>query len=259
MSQSLVEIFTIARFTVREALKNRVIWIAAVFAFAGLAVAPFLADVAITESEENQAALLAAIFRLCAVFVVMVFVISTIVREFNDKCLELYLSLPISRAIYFAGKLAGFLVCGGGLAAIFALAMLLVAAPADCALWGVSLACELFVMAAVSLFCVMTFNQQIPASLTVAFFFYLLARAGDAIVLISESEIIIPTRANQFIGEVVDVLFVVMPDLGRFTQTEWLIYSEGAFADLAPIFAQTVIYCALIGGAALFDFTRKNI
>lgn len=259
MSRSLVQIFALARFTVREALKNRVIWIAVIFAFAGLGLAPFLADVAITESEEIQAALLAEMFRLCAVFVMMVFVISTIVREFNDKCLELFLSLPISRLIYFAGKLAGFLVCAGGLALVFALAMLVVAGGGATALWGASLACELFVMAAVSLFCVMTFNQQIPASLTVAFFFYLLARSGDAIVLISKSEIIVPTTSNQVIAVVVDVLFTVLPNLGRFTRVEWLIYGEGGAADLAPIAAQTVIYCALIGGAALFDFTRKNL
>ena len=256
---SIAEIAALAQFTMREALKNRVVWIAAVFAVGGVGVASFLADVAITESAEIQTALLAAAYRFCAVFVMMIFVVSTIVREFNDKCLELYLSLPISRAIYYGGKLAGFFGCGVGLAAVFAGAMLLHAEPANALLWGAALACELLLMATVSLFCVMTFNQQIPSSLTVAFFFYLLSRAGDAILLISKSTIILPTYGNYVIGKILDTLFTVLPSLDRFTRTEWLVYGDGGLSDLAFVALQTAIYCGFIGAAGMFDFIRKNL
>ena len=83
---------------------NRLFYITIIFAAAGLGLASFLAEVAVTEYERVQVGLLASAYRFCAVFVLMIFVVSTVVREFNDKCMELYLSMPINRALYFIGK-----------------------------------------------------------------------------------------------------------------------------------------------------------
>ena len=64
--------------------------------------------------------------------------------EFNDKCLVLYLSLPISRAIYFVGKLAGFYIAGIIVAFIFSLIMAYYADFPRALLWFSSLAAKLF-------------------------------------------------------------------------------------------------------------------
>jgi ABC-type Na+ efflux pump permease subunit len=206
------------------------------------------------------ATFLAAAYRFCAVLVLMVLVISTLVREFNDKCLELYLSLTISRPIYFIGKMAGFFAVSTLLAAIFAAVLLLYAEPAPVLLWFLSLACELTIVASVSVFCVITFNQQIPASFAAAFFFYLMSRSADSIVLISKSEILLHTTGNAVISFVVDNLAVALPSLARFTQTDWVAYGNAPFADALPLIAlQTVIYVMLIGGVTLVDFSRKNL
>ena len=64
----LRHIFPIARYTLLEAQRNRLLWLALILVAAGLVFAQFLQQVAITESNQIQAALLAALLRVGAVF-----------------------------------------------------------------------------------------------------------------------------------------------------------------------------------------------
>ena len=63
-------------------------------------------------------------------------------------------------------------------------------------LWFSSLACEIILMTTFGLFCVITFNQQVLASLSAAFLFYLLCRVSDTIYLISQGEILLHTTGQ---------------------------------------------------------------
>lgn len=251
-------IFIIAYYTVREALRNRILWIALVFSVMGVGLAAFIGDVAIVEHRVVEVILLAAAYRYCAALVLMVLVISTLVREFNDKCLELYLSMTISRGIYYAGKLCGFFAVGALLAAVFGGVLLLYAEPAPTAIWALSLTCELAIVAAVGVFCVMSFNQQIPAAFAASLVFYLMCRAADGIVLISKSEIILHTAGAEAMQFLVKALVFVLPSLGRFARTEWLAYGGGDYG-MGVVALQTVVYVGLIAAATMIDFSRKNI
>lgn len=251
--------WTIASYTVREALRNRILWIAAVVSVMGIGLAGFIGDVAVTEEREVKVILLAAAYRYCAALTLMVLVISTLVREFNDKCLELYLSLTISRFLYFTGKAGGFFVAGALLAAVFGAVLLLYAEPSAVLLWSLTLACELAIVAVVSIFAVMSFNQQIPSAFAAALVFYLMCRAADGIVLISQSEIILHTPGVYAMKYLVEALVFVLPSLSRFAQSDWLAYGGADFATLPAVLAQTAIYVSLIGAATMIDFSRKNI
>src|SRR5713226_10038081 len=89
---------SLARATLLEAVRNRLLWLAVVVVVIAFGLAQFLNQVAITESREIQTALLAAALRVAAVFIVAVFVITSMVRESNDKVTELLLSLPAPRS-----------------------------------------------------------------------------------------------------------------------------------------------------------------
>ena len=99
---------TIARYTLLEALRNRLLWLLIAAALGAVGLAGFLQELALTESHQLQAALLGAVLRVASVFLVATFVITSMVREASDKGLELLLALPMPRAVYLAGKLAGF-------------------------------------------------------------------------------------------------------------------------------------------------------
>jgi ABC-type transport system involved in multi-copper enzyme maturation permease subunit len=253
------QIRTVANFTLLEALRNRLIWLFAVVALIGVALSGFLQEIAITESRQIQAALLAAFLRFSAVFLIATFVVTSMVREFNDKGLELVLALDLSRSAYLLGKLAGFFGLALMPAVLFSLLLGLLSPLEQTALWAMSLVFELWIVVAFSLLCVLTFTQNMAAlSATVAF--YLMARSIDAIQLIGRSKARFDeSGSQQFLASIIDMLSTLLPHLDRFSRTEWLVYQSGQLDMLLPLAGQTAIYVALLTAAALFDLYRKNL
>jgi len=249
---------TIAFYTLLEALRNRLMWLVVLVALIGIGLSGFLQEIAITESSQIQVALLAAFLRFSAVFLLATFVVTSMVREFNDKGLELVLALQLPRAGYLLGKLAGFAALSLVPALLFGLLTVLLAPAAHAALWTVSLICELWLIAAFSLLCVLTFNQ-VMAALSASMAFYLLARSVAAFQLIGQGPLSDKSVSQQVINFVIDAIAALLPHLDEFTRTDWLVYHNGNLATLFPLLAQTGIYLALLAGAALFDLYRKNL
>lgn len=249
---------TIAFYTLLEALRNRLMWLVVLVALVGIGLSGFLRDIAITESSQIQVALLAAFLRFAAVFLLATFVVTSMVREFNDKGLELVLALQLPRAGYLLGKLAGFAALALVPALLFGLLMVLLVPAEQAAWWTLSLICELWIIAAFSLLCVLTFNQ-VMAALSASMAFYLLARSVTAFQLIGHGPDSAKSVSQQVINSVIDVIAALVPHLDDFTRTEWLVYHNADFAALLPLLAQTGIYLVLLTGAALFDLYRKNL
>ena len=254
----LRQIHTIARYTFLEALRNRLMWLVIAVMVIGIGMSGFLNALALTESRQIQLALLAACWRFAAVFLLATFVVTSMVREFNDKGLELLLAMPMPRAGYLFGKLAGFAALALVPALLFGSVAALLAPFQQAMLWTISLICELWIVAAFSMLCVFTFNQVMTA-LSAVMAFYLLARSVAALQLIGHAPFNDTTASQRVINFVIDTIATLMPHLDQFTRSDWLVYLSGAWAALLPILAQSAIYLALLSGAALFDLYRKNI
>lgn len=248
-------ILAIAACTLLEALRNRLIWLLLLAALGAVGLSGFLNELALTESRQVQAALLAALLRLAAVFLVATCVVTSVVREADDKGQEMLLALPLPRSAYLFGKLAGFGALALLPALLFGALSLLFAAPAHSALWAASLLCELWIVAAFSLLCALSFSQPLPA-LAGAAGFYLLARAIGSLQLIAHAGA--DSGARRAIAAGLDLLAFVLPALDRFTRTEWLLYGGDAAALLA-IALQSALYIGLLAAAALFDLYRKSV
>ena len=254
----LRHILPIARYTLLEALRNRLLWLALILVAAGLAFTQFLQQVAITESNQIQTALLAALLRVGAVFMLAGFVVTSMVREFNDKVMELVLSRPLRRSSYFLGKLAGYAAVALALALIASLPLALFAPAPRVALWGLSLACELVLVTAFALFCVLTLTQVLSALAAVAGF-YLLARSISALQIMAANPLSDSISLGQkTVDFVIDAIAFLLPGLDRMTQTGWLIYGAPTPAEIMQVLAQTAVYTLLLCGGALFDLERKN-
>lgn len=249
----------IARITALEAMRSRLAWLIAGYTIAGWALALFAGELAVTEARGFRSGLLGAWLRTCAVFTVSLFVITGMVREFHDKGLELMLSMPVARGTYCAGKLAGF--AGVSLLPALACAPALVwfAPPAQVALWTASLGLELLIVVAMSLLCAFTFSQAAWA-LSTAAGFYVLSRAVGALQLMAHGSPVGEASASRWaVGTLVDALAFVLPDLGRFTESDWLVYGDGTLADLALAAVQALVYVTLLCAAAAFDLYRKAL
>jgi hypothetical protein len=90
--------------------------------------------------------------------------------------------------------------------------------------------------------------------------FYLLSRSIEAMQLMARNPIVSSdTWSQRIIEQFIDGMAFLLPDFARFTSSEWLVYHTGGWQEVAPIAAQTLVYLALLAGAALFDLYRKNL
>lgn len=249
---------TVARYVLVEARRSALPWLAAAGMLAVLALAGFLSQVAITEAASLQAAASAALMRACAIFLVAAHVVSSVVREANDKGLELALALPISRPAWYLGKLLGFACAGALIAALYALPLLAWAKPADLAAWWLALAVETALVAAAALFFASALGQTVSAIAATAGL-YLLARSVTAIQAIAGSPLAGDSASAQAARGVVDAFALLLPRLDMVARGDWLLYGAPAAAEYASALGGLGIYVVLLAAAGLFDFSRRNL
>ena len=253
------QVFTIARFTLLEAIRTRLpLVVVAVFGLLW-ATSYFIHQISITESARLQSSFFAAAARLASVFILALYITSSLAREFNEKGLELVLALDLPRSSYLLGKLAGFIVVGMTIALIAALPLAAFVPLNVMAIWASSLALELAIVCAASLFCIVTFNQ-IFSAVTLVACFYLLARSITAMRLMAESSLLgnlAGARPALDIG--VEALAYLVPPLDRFSASEWIAARAVDPDVLGPIVVQSAIYVALLLGAAMIDFYRREL
>lgn len=249
----------IARFTVLEALRTRLVWVAFAWLAASLLIASFLAGLAITEAAQIRTGVAASLLRIGAVFVVSVFAIASQVREFADESVTLALSRPVTRVSYYCGRLAGCALVSAIVALLSGVALAPYAPAGAGAIWAASLFCEVLIAASFALMCALALGQ-VPAALAATAAFYVLSRAIGAIALMSQAPAAVDagSAVQRLIAFVVQGLAFLLPDLGRFTQSEWLMSGEPALHALPAIGAQTIVYLLLLGAVALADFQRKS-
>ncbi len=251
-------VVAIARYTLLEAFKNRL----TVFVAAGMvcifALSQFAGELAITETRQVQAGLAGFVLRLAAVFLISLFVVTSTLREFHDKTVDMIIALPFRRYVYFLGKLTGFSVLGFMLAACTGMLLLFFADTGRVLIWTISLVCELWIVIALSLLFLFTLGNVTTACMAVAAF-YLLARCMATIQLLGQSPIIEATAFSQkFMNGVIELIGYLLPGLHEFTRSEWLAHGAEGYSVLGPVLLQTLIYIVLLSAAALFDFYRKN-
>ncbi len=101
-------LLTIAKYSIWEAVRDKFLLFILTGVIVFFCISLFIGELAITESVQMQSALLASSLRLFSVFTMGLFVITSMIREFNDKGFELILSHPVPRSSYYFGKFTGF-------------------------------------------------------------------------------------------------------------------------------------------------------
>ena len=248
---------SIARYTLLEARRNRFLLTAGIVIVLMVALSLFVRQLAITESTRIQLIFLSAGSRVAMVFIVCIYVLQGLLRDFQDKVLDLLLSFDMARSSYILGKFTGHLALGAICAGIAAIPLFFFADPASVAAWACSLAFELWIVSAAAIFCITAFSQLLPAA-GVVLGFYLLARSVAAIQLMSHSTLSAPGGETGVVSLLADSLALLLPRLDTFTQTAWLIDAPGISVSAGSMFLQTLVFVALLLCAAMFDLHRRN-
>lgn len=249
---------TIAHYSLREALQNRLAGLVLLLLLGTFFLAEFVGAVALIEHTVVQATLTGTVLRLGAVLVMGLFVVSSLLREQQDRALEIVLSLSARREQYVIGKLAAYGVLAVVLAGGCGLVVLMYTAPSAALQWALSLACELWLVAGFALLLAFTFRQPVVALAALAAI-YGLARAIGALLLIVEESRSGSTAAFDRLADgFVHGLAWILPSLYRFTDAAWLAYPAETAPELAVIAAQTAVYLPLLAAAAAFDLYRRE-
>ncbi len=259
MKQQQTAILAIARYTALEALRTRYGWLLLLALLASLGVALFSGQIAITESRQIQAVLAASLLRLAMVFLLAIFVITSVQREFSDKTIELAFSLPLPRAAYYLGKLAAYSLVAV-LSVLPACLLMMFLSPVDQALyWSLSLMLELLIVCAASLVFA-TGLTQLTSAISALFVFYLASRSIAAFQLIAHGPLARHDALSQRVFSVlIDGLAYLLPDLDRFSRSDWLVYGHSGWGQIGTQAGQALIYLLLLSAVAMFDLYRKNL
>jgi ABC-type transport system involved in multi-copper enzyme maturation permease subunit len=249
---------TVARYVLIEARRSPLPWLAVASVLAALGLAGFLSQLAITEASALQASACAALLRACAVFLIAAHVVASVVRETNDKGLELALALPLSRSAWYLGRLLGFAGTGALITTLFALPLLAWARLPDLAAWWLALTAEAAVVAAAALFFASALGQTV-AAISATLGLYILARAISTMQAIAGGSLADDGAGGQAARWLVDGLALLLPRLDELARGDWLLYGAPPAAALARALAGLAIYFVLLAAAGLFDFSRKNL
>jgi len=247
---------TIARDTIREALRGRWFWLVASATLLVSGAAVFARSLALTETHAVTLAFAAPLARLAGVLIVVLTTVASVVREKNDGTLLLALAAPVSRASWLAGKALGFALLAAATALLLALPVLATASPGAALAWTLSFVLELILIATVSL-AIARVLGQIASAVSATIAFYVLGRLLHVVLLLGE-------RAQNYsnlesLAPVARLLRIVVPRLDLFTRTDWLLDGAPTWASLGEVAAQTLLFALLALVAAIIDLRRAHL
>ncbi|MBL8381992.1 MAG: ABC transporter permease subunit [Burkholderiales bacterium] len=250
---------TLAGATLAEAIHSRVIATALLAAIAAAAAGMFAASLALTDGAGIGAAVQGWLARIGAVFVLATFAVSSVVRDTDDKGLELVLSMPIPRSAYLLGKWAGMALAALALATLVAASLLPHAAPRAAAAWGASLFLELIIVASAGLLCAVTF-ASVVGSLAALAAFYSLARTMAAMIAIGHGNVA-PADSPLFHAATVGLhgIAALLPRLDMYAPTAWLVTPGAELHGLPNMALQAAVYTIALLAAAAIDLSRKSV
>lgn len=219
----------------------------------------FAATLAVTESTAHATVLYAASARLGLVFVLSLLIITNVIRDGEDRVLDLMLSRPLKRTTWFGAKFAAYALAAWAAAMAASLPLFALGLPSHAVLaWTYSLGCELMLMVAAALTAAISL-AQVTAAFAATCAFYGLSRALRAIVLLSRDPLVDPNAPlTQAISAVVRGISFGVPDLAAYTLSSWLVYAPPTPSELWFISAQTLLYTALLLIVGMLDFQRRN-
>lgn len=254
------QIYNIATQLLREAVYAKMHWQLMVVLCISITMSLFAAELALTDADNLRLTILADFLRLLMVFVFIVFVVTSSIREFEEGRVAHVLAGPTPRWLYWAGRALAVLL----LALIFSLVsgatLFVFSQSLNLLLWMLSLFFELLLMGLAAIFFSFSFRHLAPA-ISAVFSFYILARILDSFQSIIANSLSLNHELlwTQFFTGFVTLLSHIVPALDQFGQSSWLLAGSAPASALPMLLSHAVIYSALLAAASLFDLYRKEL
>lgn len=259
MTRRMPVIRQLACQTVQEAWRGRVlpfcgIWLAIVACLTTFAEGLMLAD-----GRETRIALAAPLLRLLAVVLTILFVQSSVIRERESRELDMLLSLAMSRATYYLGRTAGYVLIASMIAVVLSTPFWFWCPLPAAEAWTLTLLLELSIVAAVSQ-ALASSIRSLPVGVLLAMAGYLFMRCLDVLRLIAASPMSDPDQpGNRLMGGFFELLAMFLPPLSRYAQTNWLLEAGPGLGEVFRLVGETAVFLALVTAAGCIDLSRRNL
>mgnify|MGYP005813041395 CR=1 FL=1 len=250
---------SLLRWTCREAWRTRFFAQCGLTCVALALFAEFAATIAVTEAAAHRAMIYAAGLRLALIFGLALHGATAVGRERDEGGLELLLSRPLARAVWFSGRLSGLVVVGLVALAFGVLPLFAWGEPRGVAAYAAGLAGELVITVTASFLFALAL-RHVAAAFAAFVAFYLAARTMAAILLIAGGGTLDQSApATRLLVLGARAIAYTLPDLYRFAPAEWVVYGPPGAAALAAIAVQTLVYGALLAAIGQADLYRRAL
>jgi hypothetical protein len=192
--------------------------------------------------------------RLAIVLILGQAIIANTVRDLNERIIDNFLALPLTRMQYALGKWLGWSAVALVSALLAALPLLgFLETPGRLA-WTLSFAAETVVVASLALLLALALGRIVTAIFAYCCL-YLFARVGFLLVLLGTNMGAAKGSLDRFDARYVELAAYLLPRMDRFADTAWLAGSPIRFG---PDILQALIYIALLGAVASIELRRKQ-
>lgn len=272
---------SLVKYVLTAAMRDKLMITLILMILMGAAVAVFMGSASVTEEDSFALVFGSGGLRFLGVMGLILFCCFYVRRSFETKEVEFLLSRPISRASFLFSHTLAFVILAFCITAVITavVAVLghhnLAQSLAGLAVWGVSLAVELSIMAVASLFFSMVLSSAAGSALATLGLYALGRMVGTLLGILDHPS---ANALYAVIGSVMKIISVVTPRLDMMGQTSWLVYGADVsgtmkfLPDASPyaywmtehlgllgfIGVQGVIFSALLLVAASHDFMRRQ-
>lgn len=252
-----IPVFTIARFSLIEAIRGKIIWIISGLLVLAILLSLFISQTALTETRESQVALMVGFLRLSSVLVMIFFVVSSVARDFQDKSIELLFAISIPRYQVFIGKFLGFSLLSFLISIFYLFPLMFYAEPVAVSVWALSFWFELSLVALLSLIFILSL-ENVALSLMTSIGVYVLMRIMPAIQSMGDGPFQ-DSLFNRLMNKVLDFIDLVLPRLDHFSQSSWLVSGSVSSIDLINMLLEFLLFVVLFVLIGVIDLKRKAI
>lgn len=251
--------FVIAKYTLVEAYKRRLILLFCLTLITSLAVGGYAAGLAIVSKLNTFAAFYGFCVRAAAVALLSAYIILNESKALESERVVFSFGLPIHRARYLFEKWLAYLVIASGMALTVALPLAAMPVSAMALLsWIISFYFELLIVAAAALMLSVIFAQPL-LSLLVSAAFYLFARGSGEFARHSDG--ILDSHAaglDALIAWTVKIATLAVPTLEQFAPTALLLHNNPADIAWPAVLSQTLLFTALLLAVCADRLLRKR-
>lgn len=232
-----------------------------VFILVGIAVliSAFITELAIINSDQIAAAVLADSLRYSLVFLALLLVTTNVADDFEFKQFERLLTMPISRWQYIAAQ---FLIVIS-IALILSLTIfpvIALASSVEIALyWSAATGLEILLIGLLGLLAILSL-EKIPQAVFFSIAIYLLAKLSGLIGQMLAESIFLSEGAatNRLIEMIFSTILYIIPGVDAFANSDVFFGVDGLSEILLNQLGNVSIYSSFLIAVCLVDFYRKE-